>query len=27
MTKLPQGWEWKSLGEIFNIERGGSPRP
>ncbi len=25
--KLPQGWEWKSLGEIFNIERGGSPRP
>ncbi len=27
MTNLPQGWEWKSLGEIFNIERGGSPRP
>ncbi|EAK3291342.1 restriction endonuclease subunit S [Campylobacter coli] len=27
MTKLLQGWEWKSLGEIFNIERGGSPRP
>ncbi len=25
--KLPQGWEWKSLGEIFKIERGGSPRP
>ncbi|EAI3388913.1 restriction endonuclease subunit S [Campylobacter jejuni] len=25
--KLPQAWEWKSLGEIFNIERGGSPRP
>ncbi|EAJ6454793.1 restriction endonuclease subunit S [Campylobacter coli] len=24
---LLQGWEWKSLGEIFNIERGGSPRP
>ncbi|EAJ9351017.1 restriction endonuclease subunit S [Campylobacter coli] len=27
MTKLPQGWKWKSLGEIFNIERGSSPRP
>ncbi|MBX1886614.1 restriction endonuclease subunit S [Campylobacter peloridis] len=27
MTNLPQGWKWKSLGEIFNIERGGSPRP
>ncbi|EKJ5635318.1 restriction endonuclease subunit S [Campylobacter coli] len=27
MTNLPQGWERKSLGEIFNIERGGSPRP
>ncbi|EAI4303940.1 restriction endonuclease subunit S [Campylobacter lari] len=27
MTKLPQGWEVKKLGEIFNIERGGSPRP
>ncbi|ENG9882805.1 restriction endonuclease subunit S [Campylobacter coli] len=27
MINLPQGWEWKSLGEIFNIERGGSPRP
>ncbi|HEF1622225.1 TPA: restriction endonuclease subunit S [Campylobacter lari] len=27
MIKLPQGWEVKKLGEIFNIERGGSPRP
>ncbi|MGN5489281.1 restriction endonuclease subunit S [Campylobacter coli] len=27
MINLLQGWEWKSLGEIFNIERGGSPRP
>ncbi|EAJ3930575.1 TPA: restriction endonuclease subunit S [Campylobacter jejuni] len=27
MTNLPQGWEVKKLGEIFNIERGGSPRP
>lgn len=24
---LPQGWEVKALGEIFLIERGGSPRP
>lgn len=24
---LPQGWEVKTLGEIFLIERGGSPRP
>ncbi|EAL0412413.1 type I restriction endonuclease [Campylobacter jejuni subsp. jejuni] len=27
MTNLPQGWEVKTLEEIFNIERGGSPRP
>ena len=27
MTHLPQGWEVKKLNEIFNIERGGSPRP
>lgn len=27
MTNLPQSWEVKKLGEIFNIERGGSPRP
>lgn len=27
MINLLQGWEWKSLGEIFNIERGSSPRP
>ncbi|WP_376787596.1 restriction endonuclease subunit S [Campylobacter coli] len=27
MINSLQGWEWKSLGEIFNIERGGSPRP
>ncbi|WP_257942063.1 type I restriction/modification system, specificity subunit [Campylobacter lari] len=27
ITNLPQGWEVKKLGEIFNIERGGSPRP
>lgn len=27
MINLPQGWEVKKLGEIFNIERGGSPRP
>lgn len=25
--KLPQGWTIKTLGEIFLIERGGSPRP
>ena len=25
--KLPKGWEVKKLGEIFTIERGGSPRP
>ncbi|WP_337212758.1 restriction endonuclease subunit S, partial [Campylobacter molothri] len=27
MTNLPQGWEVKKLEDIFNIERGGSPRP
>lgn len=27
MQNLPQGWEVKTLGEIFLIERGGSPRP
>ncbi len=25
--KLLYGWEWKKLGEVFNVERGGSPRP
>lgn len=25
--KLPKGWEWKDLGSILQIERGGSPRP
>ena len=24
---MKQGWEVKSLGEVFSIERGGSPRP
>lgn len=27
MTKLPNGWEVKKLKDIFDIERGGSPRP
>ncbi|WP_096022192.1 restriction endonuclease subunit S [Campylobacter lanienae] len=27
MNKIPKGWEVKKLGEIFNIVRGGSPRP
>lgn len=26
-AEIPQGWEIKTLGEIFLIERGGSPRP
>ena len=26
-NKLPQGWVECQLGEVFNIERGGSPRP
>jgi len=25
--KVPKGWELKNLGEVFTIERGGSPRP
>lgn len=24
---LPEGWEWKRLDELFEIARGGSPRP
>jgi len=24
---LPNGWEWKTLSDVFSIERGGSPRP
>ena len=27
LYSLPDGWEWKTLSDIFNIERGGSPRP
>jgi len=27
LYQLPDGWEWKKLGEVFTIERGGSPRP
>lgn len=27
MTKLPNGWEVKKFEDIFDIERGGSPRP
>ncbi|MFY9084206.1 restriction endonuclease subunit S [Aliarcobacter cryaerophilus] len=27
LYSLPNGWEWKTLSDIFNIERGGSPRP
>ncbi|KIM05912.1 MAG: hypothetical protein KN64_01330 [Sulfurovum sp. AS07-7] len=27
LYELPNGWEWKKLGDVFNIERGGSPRP
>ena len=26
-ANLPNGWEIKKLGEVLNIERGGSPRP
>lgn len=26
-NKLPQGWVECQIGEVFNIERGGSPRP
>ena len=25
--ELPENWEQVRLGSIFNIERGGSPRP
>lgn len=25
--KMPSGWEYVMLGDIFVIERGGSPRP
>jgi type I restriction enzyme S subunit len=24
---LPEGWQWKTLEDVFLIERGGSPRP
>jgi len=27
LYQLPNGWEWKTLSDIFIIERGGSPRP
>ena len=27
LKELPDGWKWVKLGEIFTIERGGSPRP
>jgi type I restriction enzyme S subunit len=27
LYKLPDGWEWKKLENIFEIQRGGSPRP
>lgn len=27
LYELPNGWEWKTLNDIFLIERGGSPRP
>jgi len=27
LYQLPDGWEWKTLTDIFTIERGGSPRP
>ncbi|HUH43420.1 MAG TPA: restriction endonuclease subunit S [Sulfurimonas sp.] len=27
LYELPDGWEWKTLSDIFIIERGGSPRP
>ncbi len=25
--RLPKGWKWVKLGDVFTIERGGSPRP
>ncbi len=27
MNELPKDWKWVKLGDIFKIERGGSPRP
>ncbi len=27
LYKLPEGWEWKKMEDVFLIERGGSPRP
>jgi len=27
LYKLPKGWEWKKMEDVFLIERGGSPRP
>ena len=27
LYELPEGWEWKTLEDVFLIERGGSPRP
>ena len=27
LYELPDGWEWKTLEDVFLIERGGSPRP
>jgi type I restriction enzyme S subunit len=27
LYELPNGWEWKTLSDVFTIERGGSPRP
>ncbi|MCK9338275.1 MAG: restriction endonuclease subunit S [Arcobacteraceae bacterium] len=27
LYQLPDGWEWKTLSDVFIIERGGSPRP
>ncbi len=27
LYELPDGWEWKTLDDVFLIERGGSPRP
>lgn len=27
LYELPDGWEWKTLTDIFTIQRGGSPRP
>ncbi len=27
IAEIPKGWEYITLGELFLIERGGSPRP